>query len=212
MNLPDGHRDFTTVEQIDDNIVLVGEKHDSHDSAELAERVLEAVDAAAEVPLQICVELPPGRSAGGSGMGSAITYARENSYPRYNIDKPRTGGLQQFDTYPYPMLNDANHFEHPVQENGDVDSRAISYARDLIADKYGDDVYDEMYTKREVAMAGRLRELASDGAPVLAFVGAFHVPAIKQEYESRDNRLADVYDDERSWRNRENSAAAEAPA
>lgn len=161
------HTDKTTVAQVGD-IILIGEEHRNSRCRFLAETVLDDV-----TPGVIALEH---RSQMGA-IGALQEYARSYAVPAVKIDGPKR--FRQTVDSVIDLLDTANHFEYPIQEDGDLDPRAPRVARKMVRDEFGLDTHREMYPERERYMARRLNRLAEDyDGPVVAGVGAFHVEAI----------------------------------
>lgn len=172
------YNDYYTVEWLSDEVVLVGEKHDSDRSAQLARNVLTTVN-----PGTVAIEMPPRGRGTGAGMAAGEQYARREDTPIVNIDEPRR--WSDFDLRVSRLLTDANTFTKRPTPNGDLLPKVAHNARQLVYEKYGDDVYHAMYTEREVAMVERLRWLVEHApTPIVAHVGAFHVEAMTERWES----------------------------
>lgn len=176
---------FRYVENCD--IILVGEKH----SGEGARRISDAFQDMATFLSgvgAVAIEMPPGTRATSSGaMGDAADCAQYHDVPLYAIDERRTAMHQAQREAPNPgepLLSVANTFTHPIQEDGSLNRKAAENARQAVYELFGENVYDEMYTNREIGMASRLRWLNDhhDGC-IVAVVGAFHLDALEERIE-----------------------------
>lgn len=160
-----------------DDVIIVGEAHGYDESAELVSRVV-----GEQPPTAVAVELPPVGIVidQNGGIGAALEHAR-GDIPAVAIDDSRPWIEQHF---PENLLwadaiRVANAPQNAVEETGRMPLRAIQEVRNTIRDRFGQDVFDAIYIKREQRMADRLRTLtqAYDGT-IVAVVGAFHVPAV----------------------------------
>lgn len=179
----------TTVEVLEDgDLIIVGEEHTGEGatrSRELGEEILNEYQ-----PQTVAIEAPPGRATGGRGaMSLANGYARRNGADLLTIDNQRGPMRRAVDNFS-DYLGTANTFTYPIQEDGDLNPKAIENARQLVYELYGEEAYYEMYTHREEKMAARLREAAASfQPPIVLFCGAFHVPALVEQYHEVDYSL-----------------------
>lgn len=176
--------EYNTVQTVaNEDIILVGEEHHNHRSKELMDRVLDEVG-----PNTIAVEASPGERPVGGGMGLASNYASKESIPAIAIDSPnKREKFRSCSNNSGRLLTVANQFSHPIQENGDVDIRAINNARRTIRDEFGQQAYNEMYTNREIIMTKVLKSCLRDfESPIVAGVGTFHILALRDMFSEID--------------------------
>lgn len=172
-------QDFTTVEScLDGDIILIGEKHGNERSGGLARDVLGEVE-----PGVIAVEEPPNKAVIPRGaMGAAVQYSRDNQLDFAKIDiesRRREFASRVDDMARFHAV--ANSFSSPIQPSGDLQEQAIWDARNGVKDRFGEAAWRIMYPIREQEMARRLLTLRENyDGPVVAAIGAFHVPAVSQ--------------------------------
>lgn len=168
---------LTTVENIG-RYCFVGEEH-TPPGAPICKQVAENVLSEVE-PAAIAIEMPPGGTPGGAGMGAAYQYAQDNDVPAFVVDKPRRAMRESVDSY-LDLTRDANKFSHEIEPNGDLNEQAIFDARNRIHEQYGAEAYNEMYRNREERMARRVAWLGEEyDGPVAWFGGVFHIKAMSE--------------------------------
>jgi len=187
----DGYFDNTTVQSLDDgDIILIGEEHSgtgANRCKRMARHLIDEID-----PQTLCVEYPPRNNPyhGIGAMGYFSDYAQEHSLPLIHIDKEKDDRREVVDSYG-KFCTDANKFTYPIEEDGDLDSRAITDARKRIYDEYGREAYEAMYIDREIYMAGILREIKRRyRLPIMVGMGTFHIFAVRDMYNSMENKVA----------------------
>lgn len=195
--------DYTTVEEtLDGDVILVGEEHTppgAEYSEDLADRVLQEYE-----PQTIAIESYRPRNRSGGAMGRVADYASDEGVPLVAIDN--SNPWHRLDCSRSNLMERANHFSHPIQEDGDLDPAAIYDARERIRDEFGDDAREMMFENRENAMAARLRGLRESTecgpedmeyeSPIVAAIGTFHIRGIRDRLEEnidlvfvRDERI-----------------------
>jgi SAM-dependent methyltransferase len=181
----------TTVGVVEDvshqntTVYIVGEEH-SGEGARRAGSLARELLRNIEEPEVVAIEDNSPSVKRGGAMGAVYSFAEENLASVFAIDEPKSSireACSEVGCSYGSLLLDANEFSHPIQEDGDLDPRAIRDARERVKENYGERVYDAMYTHREKQMAGRLRYLAAHYKPIVAAVGAFHVPSITHRLE-----------------------------
>ena len=168
-----------------DGIVLVGEAHGYQESRRLVERVVEYYE-----PQVIGLESTPLRMKliEKGGMSAAKLWAEQNGYPCATLDartRTLTAALPpgiSFSEY----LEVANAPQSAVEGSGRMPFSAIFEARRRVCQEFGERAFRVLYEFRESQMARRLKALQSQfEPPVVAVVGAFHVPWIADELQNR---------------------------
>lgn len=171
--------DYTTVEScLDGDVILVGEEHGNNRCADLAGRVLDAVE-----PGAIAIEEPPERRAPHSAaMGEVSSYAKNNGLRLAKIDiENRTRRFSQAIGNQRGLHSTANNFTFEIQEDGNLNPKAIRDAREAVKEQFGVSAWRIMYPIRETEMARNLLTLRNEyDGPVVAAIGAFHVPAVSR--------------------------------
>lgn len=184
----------TTVQTVEGGeIILVGEEHRNQDSRELAERVIEEVD-----PQTIAVERSgkkyPITSSTAGGMEYGAWYAEQEKIPLLHVDTKHDKPFRLRRKEGYGTLSlsrEANKFSHPIEEDGDVDPRAISDARERVREQFGDDIADAMYIDREEMMVKNLLWAKENfPTPIVVNIGTFHILRMKELFNEIDEDRA----------------------
>lgn len=180
--------DKNTVQQVaGGDIVLIGEEHGNPLSADLASSVINDLE-----PRTLAIEMDassrkPVISSG--AMGRVRNYAEKNDLPLLKIDQKDYRNEISSNIRLGKLFGIGNDFSHPIQEDGDVDWKAIRNARMNVLSEFGEEVHHYFYEYRERAMAGRLKKAMNEfETPILAAVGTFHILAIRSLFEVVEER------------------------